>query len=204
MTIKIAPKEWLKSNHHHHHHQKTHVLSLKDLQERYGVETTNCGGIGGLSSTRAKELLKKYGLNQIEVSYARMAKAILLGLVDKFSLILWTCIVLSAVLYQPLGGSNPDPRNLINVAMTLFCFLVKSILIGVQEVKLMRVMRSLQSVNKTLVSVLRDSKWQKIAAADLVVGDVIEIVPNQRVPADIRLTFVKSLRLDKSTVTGSK
>lgn len=63
-------------------------------------------------------------------------------------------------------------------------------------------MRDLQSINMTLVSVLRDSQWRKIPAADLVVGDVVELEANQRVPADLRLIFAKNLRLDKSVITG--
>lgn len=177
--------------------QDAHMMSPKDLQQHYQVEIAK-----GLSTRRAKELLHKNGRNQIEVSYFHMVKSILLGLVDKLSLVLWVSMIMFVLIYQPLGGADPDPKNLINVAMILLCFAVKSALIGVQEIKLMRVMRSLQTMNMTPVSVLRDSKWQRIPAADLVVGDVVEIEANQRVPADMRLVIVKNLRLDKSIMTG--
>lgn len=190
---KISPKEWLKSV------RDAHTLSLKDLQRRYEVDITR-----GLSSSKANELLKKYGRNQIEFSYLSMGKAILLGLFDKFSIVLWFSLVFFILLYQPLGLPYPDPKNLISVAMILLCFLVKSILIGVQELKLIKLMKSLQSLSTTPVSVLRDSNWCKIPATELVIGDVVEIEANQRVPADMRLVVVKNLRLDKSVITGIK
>lgn len=186
MSTKIAPKEY------------AHRISVRDFEQRFQVDITK-----GLSSERAKELLQKNGQNQIQVSYGNVAKAVLIALTDKFSLQLWVCLVLFVLLYHPLGYPDFDPKNLINMALILLCFLVKSILVGVQEIKMMRLMRSLHySMSTMLVSVLRDSQWQMTAAANLVVGDVIKLKAGQRVPADMRIIHVQNLRFDKSIISG--
>ena len=189
---KIFPKDWQRPR------DDIHMISLKELQNMFQLDINK-----GLSTAQVKNLQERYGKNQIQFSYSRLIRSIFLGLIDYFSLILWVSLVLFVLLFQPLGGPSPDAKNLINVGLIILTFLIKSLFIALQEYKLIKLMKSLQTMNMAPVTVLRDSVWKKIPASDLSVGDLIEITTNQRVPADMRLISVKHLHLDKSILTGN-
>lgn len=173
-----------------------HLLSLKELQKKFDVDFTK-----GLDLNRVKELQKEQMQNRKEKStYLKIVKEIFFGLIDSFSLLLWMSVMLFVVLYQIT--ETPDISNYINMSIILFCCLIKSILIGIQEHKSLKLMKRLNSKNLTPVSVLREAKWSRIPACELVVGDVVEISTNERVPADLRLILTDDLLLDKSILTG--
>lgn len=52
--------------------------------------------------------------------------------------------------------------------------------------------------------VLRDGHWHRIAAAELVPGDIIDVSVGDKVPADARLIEIASsaFRVDQSILTG--
>ncbi|MFZ5474196.1 MAG: HAD-IC family P-type ATPase, partial [Pseudomonadota bacterium] len=50
--------------------------------------------------------------------------------------------------------------------------------------------------------VLRDGRRQEIDAAELVPGDIVYLASGDRVPADLRLIEVKSLRIEEAALTG--
>lgn len=173
-----------------------HMMSLKELQEKYQVDISK-----GLSVTNAKEKLAKIQSDKIEFSYFKLIKIIIANNFSFISFLFTLTFIIYIVLYQPLGGNAPDPTIFINVGILLLMFIVKTISIYIQEYKAFEKAK-LPSSNKDLVSVLRDSTWIKIQACDLVIGDVVEIKFGQRIPVDIRLFYVSNLQLDKSILTG--
>src|SRR5690606_8953042 len=50
--------------------------------------------------------------------------------------------------------------------------------------------------------VLRDGRWQEIAARELLPGDVVEVVPGDGVPADGLVLAEEQLQVDESSLTG--
>ena len=50
--------------------------------------------------------------------------------------------------------------------------------------------------------VMRDGVKQIIQSNNLVVGDLIEITQNAKIPADCRIVLSKELRVDNSLFTG--
>lgn len=48
----------------------------------------------------------------------------------------------------------------------------------------------------------RDGGWVTVAAADLVPGDIVRLMPGDKVPADARLIEAFQLRVDESALTG--
>lgn len=177
--------------------REIHLMSVKNLEKKFKVDITK-----GLSSAQAKELLEKNAKNQINNSYMSLLKAVFNGLFDYFSLILWSSLIIFVLLYQPIRVG--DYNNLVISIIVFICLVIKLCLICVQEYNSIKVMRQLQSMNSALVRVLRDSTWSTIKASELVVGDIVEIRPNENVPVDLRLISVDNLRLDKSILTGSK
>jgi len=186
---KINPKIWIKNE------KSIHAMSVKDLERKFQVDTTK-----GLSSIRAKEIHEKNRNNNI--SYTSILKAVFWSQADFFSILLGLTLFFSVILYVPLGRNSPSIANLISAGQITMFFLIKSFFVGIQEYNSIKSIRKLQSMNKSRVSVLRDSVWTSIPACDLVIGDVVEIRAHQHVPADLRLIYVENLFFDKSILTG--
>ena len=51
-------------------------------------------------------------------------------------------------------------------------------------------------------SVYRDGAWSTIPASGLVPGDVVRLMPGDKVPADLRLIDIKNLRIQEAVLTG--
>lgn len=64
-------------------------------------------------------------------------------------------------------------------------------------------MSSIKSMLPSDVVVLRDSVSTKVAAKDLVPGDLVNINMGEKIPADLRLIEVSAdLQFDRSILTG--
>ena len=71
-----------------------------------------------------------------------------------------------------------------------------------QESKAERAIEALSRLVLTETTVRREGQRRRIPSEQLVPGDVVLIYSGDRVPADLRLTFVRSLRIDESALTG--
>jgi len=80
---------------------------------------------------------------------------------------------------------------------------VVNALIGfVQEYRAGRSIRALMDIVPRTASVLRSGVRRTVPAAELVRGDVVVLEPGDKVPADLRLLTLRSLRVDESMLTG--
>jgi magnesium-transporting ATPase (P-type) len=71
-----------------------------------------------------------------------------------------------------------------------------------QEWKAERSAAGLQRLIKIVVRAKRDGKDQVLPAEELVPGDVVQLEPGNRVPADLRLLRTENLKIDESLLTG--
>jgi cation-transporting P-type ATPase I len=71
-----------------------------------------------------------------------------------------------------------------------------------QRLKADRALEELSAAGAQTVRVRRGGGTERIAAAELVVGDVIELGTGEPVPADARLLEARSLEVDESSLTG--
>ncbi len=71
-----------------------------------------------------------------------------------------------------------------------------------QERKTERAVEALRELASPRAQVSRDTKWQSIAAREVVVGDLIRIREGDRVPADAILLSADNLVADESLLTG--
>ena len=89
-----------------------------------------------------------------------------------------------------------------NGAVILAVVVINSIIGFVQEYRAGRAIEALGRMVPELVTVLRDGRRETVAAAELVPGDVVHLAAGDHVPADLRLTGAKSLRVDEAMLTG--
>lgn len=88
-------------------------------------------------------------------------------------------------------------------AAVIFVALAINVLIGtIQEGRASRAFQALEKSQSSEATVIRDGEKRIIPAEEVVVGDVVELDAGMSVPADIRLTHEKNLKLNEAALTG--
>lgn len=71
-----------------------------------------------------------------------------------------------------------------------------------QSVRAERALRALQGLNAPVARVRRGNRWLTVPAAQVVVGDLVEVAEGERVPADGALVDAQDLEVDEAILTG--
>ncbi|MCJ7601793.1 MAG: HAD-IC family P-type ATPase, partial [Desulfobulbaceae bacterium] len=85
----------------------------------------------------------------------------------------------------------------------IFGVVIVNAFIGfIQESKAVNALAALARTMTTEATVLRYGEKKRIAATDLVVGDIVFLQGGDKVPADMRLLQMRELQIDESALTG--
>lgn len=144
----------------------------------------------GLTSSEVQARLREHGPNAVEQKPPSVGKAVFLKF---WGLIPWMLEI--AIVLDLLLGRWVE-------ALVIVVLLVVNGLMGLMQEK--RAMGALALLRQRLTinsRVQRDGRWQTVAAADLVPGDLVRVRVGDVVPADIRLSHGRVL-LDQSVLTG--
>ncbi len=88
-------------------------------------------------------------------------------------------------------------------AGVIFGVVVINAIVGyLQEAKAVRAIEALSKVMTTEATAVRDGQRQRLPAAALVPGDIVLLQAGDKIPADLRLTYARDLRVDESALTG--
>ena len=88
-------------------------------------------------------------------------------------------------------------------AIVIFMIVALDVLMGtIQTVRAEKIAKSLLSMVKTSVKVLRDGEKTLIPAQDLAVGDIVFFESGDKIPADCRVLTCQNLKVDESVLTG--
>ena len=71
-----------------------------------------------------------------------------------------------------------------------------------QESKAVKAIEALSRTLTTEATVVRDDQRVRLSATGLVPGDVVVLQSGDKIPADMRLTYSRDLRVDESALTG--
>jgi Ca2+-transporting ATPase len=80
--------------------------------------------------------------------------------------------------------------------------LINAIIGFLQESKAVAAIEALAQSMKTETTVIRSGRQERVDAAALVPGDLVVLQSGEKVPADMRLFDVRTLRVDESALTG--
>jgi cation-transporting ATPase F len=105
-------------------------------------------------------------------------------------------ILLVATLVTALLGEWVDSAVIFGVV------LVNAVVGFVQEARALTAIQALATSLSSEATVVRAGRTRRIAAADLVPGDVVLLQSGDKVPADLRLIRTRELRVDESALTG--
>ncbi|MFA6061216.1 MAG: cation-transporting P-type ATPase [Gallionella sp.] len=90
----------------------------------------------------------------------------------------------------------------VDSSVILGVVVVNAIIGFIQEGKAEKAMDAIRSMLSPEATVLREGRRELIAAQALVPGDIVLLQSGDKVPADLRLLSVKSLRIEEAALTG--
>lgn len=145
----------------------------------------------GLSSTEVAERRHQYGDNAIRVKTTPLWKRLIQPFASIFMLILLVAAIISFWRDSWIDG-------IVIIAVIA----VSAVIDYVQQFSTERILRSLQKHRLSHAYALRDGLWIRVMTTELVPGDIVEMSEGSKVPADMRIIDVRSLRVDESQLTG--
>ncbi|MFL6821459.1 MAG: cation-translocating P-type ATPase [Xanthobacteraceae bacterium] len=155
----------------------------------------------GLSRAAAQQRLEQYGPNRLksapETPWWRR-------LLEQFQNLL-VIILLVATVISMVEWLLQDPRetDLPYEAIVILLIVVLNALLGfIQESRAERSVRALMALAAPESTIIRDGERQRIAAEEIVPGDIVMVEAGDRVPADARLIENANLHTDEAALTG--
>ncbi len=166
----------------HHHHLPVHeVLVLLESDSK-----------NGLTSEEAAQRLERFGRNVLP-KFRRHGPLIRFLLQFHHPLIY---VLLAATAVTAALGEWVDAGVIFGVV------LVNAVVGFIQESRAEAALDALASMMKTEARVWRDGRTIRVSSEDIVPGDVLLLESGDKVPADLRLTRIRELRVDESALTG--
>ena len=146
----------------------------------------------GLSREEVARRLARHGRNLL--APARQRGALLRFLLQFHNVLIY--VLLGAAAITAALGHWMDSSVILGVVI------INALIGFVQEGKAERALEAIRDMLSANAQVLRDDRRQQIAAAELVPGDIVLLASGDKVPADLRLLEVKSLRVEEAALTG--
>lgn len=160
---------------------------VEELSRTLDVKTSQ-----GLSGAQARQRLKRYGANRLKAKKSASAWVILWRQIENLIvLLLAAAAVLSLSFGQWLEAASIAVAIAINICIGFFT-----------ELKAVRSMESLKTLDRARARVLRDSEEREIPSSGLVPGDVVLLEAGDVAPADIRVLESAQLQADEAVLSG--
>jgi len=146
----------------------------------------------GLGGDQVEQYRNEFGKNELKVRQQRSTLQLLLSHFNNlFIYLLLVAFVVTALLGEWIDSA------------VIFAVVVINGVIGfIQEGRAERALESVQGMLSKDAVVRRDGRRQQVPAEDLVPGDIVQIEAGARIPADLRLLWVKNLEVQEAALTG--
>ncbi len=162
-------------------------ISAADAVRKLGTDAQK-----GLSSGKARDLLKKHGPNKLAEGKKR---PVIFKLFDQFKDLLIIVLIVAAGLAYYLDDFRGGTILLTIVVVNAF--------IGFyQEYKADKILESLKKIVKGRAIVIRDGQRKEIDEEELVPGDLVYLEEGGSVPADVRLLETTRFSTNDFVLTG--
>ncbi len=146
----------------------------------------------GLDDEEIKKRIEEYGYNELKQEERISPLTILF---NQFKNILIIILILAIVL-SALVGEIVDAA--IIMVIVIFC----AVLGFIQEYRAERAMEALKKMLSPTITAIRGEKEEEVPSKELVPGDILLLEAGDRIPADVRLIEIHSLRCDEAPLTG--
>jgi len=163
-----------------------HHLDIRDVGERLRASPE------GLSAEEAQRRLAEHGPNELRRGPGRTWRHRL-----------WDQIVNPLILVLvAAGGVTALLGHFVDAGVIFGVVIINAIVGMLQEGKAEKALESIRQMLSPSAVVLRDGARAKIAAAEVVPGDLVVLDAGDRVPADLRLVQARSLSCQEAALTG--
>ncbi|TXH15886.1 MAG: cation-transporting P-type ATPase [Gammaproteobacteria bacterium] len=146
----------------------------------------------GLNATEAAQRLAAHGPNRLTPPKKR--GPFLRFLLQFHNVLIY--VLLGAAVVTALLGHGVDTAVILGVVI------INALIGFVQEGKAEKSLDAIRNMLSLHAAVLRDGRRQEIDAAELVPGDIVLLASGDKVPADLRLIEMRSLRIEEAALTG--
>ncbi|TNM84693.1 hypothetical protein fugu_008871 [Takifugu bimaculatus] len=181
--------------------ENAHTKSATEVLDHFGVNENT-----GLTLEQVKVHFEKYGPNELP---AEEGKSLWELVVEQFEDLLVRILLLAACVSFVLAlfEEGEETTTAFVEPIVILLILIANAVIGVwQERNAENAIEALKEYEPEMGKVYRMNRKavQRIKARDIVPGDIVEVAVGDKVPADIRVTSIKSttLRVDQSILTG--
>ena len=151
----------------------------------------------GLSQKEASKRLEKYGKNKLDEAkkQSKLSKFL-----SEFKDIMIIILLVSSLISFILSLINNE--SFIDSIIILAIVFLNAIMGFVQELKADEAIDALKKMQVTKVKVKRDNKVITINSEEIVKGDILILEAGDTIPADSRIIWEASLKVDESSLTG--
>ncbi|MEM3040517.1 MAG: cation-transporting P-type ATPase, partial [Nitrososphaerota archaeon] len=164
-----------------------HALSVSECLELLGTDAEK-----GLSKNEARRRKEIFGPNIIE---RKKGVSPLKILIRQFMNLMIIILLIATAISALLG-------EYIDAVVILVIVLVSSVLGFWQEFRAERIVESLRKMLSPTCNVLRDGEKLRIAAEDVVPGDILLLEAGDKVVADARVIESFNLQVYEAALTG--
>merc|ERR1711972_1153607 len=177
-----------------------HRVSVDELCKRF---TSNVAD--GLTDDQVKKGIAEYGLNQLTPppttpEWIKFCQCLFSG----FAMLLWFGAILCFLAYgiQASAYEEPPDDNLYLGIVLSAVVTVTGIFSYYQEAKSAKIMESFKNLVPQYAVVRRNGEKITVKAAELTLGDIVEIKFGDRVPADLMVIEARGFKVGNSSLTG--
>ena len=163
-------------------HDPYHALEVDEVLRLINVDRER-----GLSTDEVVRRRERWGENRLPAGVGTNPMAMLVGqFTDLMIIVLIICAVVAGLIGETLD------------AIAILIIVVLNGIIGfVQEYRAERALQALQQLSAPHVIVLREGRRTRVAEADLVPGDMVQLQSGAQVSADLRLLSERELTVDE-------
>lgn len=179
-----------------------HMFPLDILSNKFSsnLNLENINNSGGLTSEKAAKLLEEFGLNVLTPP-PRVPLWLLFLL--QFTNLLMILLMITGLACIIIFLIDNTQWNMLYLGVLLFIVvLVTCYETYSQEAKSDNLMEKFRAMVPASASVIRDGTMQPLEATQIVIGDLIRLKSGDKVPADCRVVFCQSMKIDQSMITG--
>merc|ERR1711962_1437813 len=177
-----------------------HKVDVDVLCKRFNTNVEQ-----GLTDAAAAAGLAEYGRNELTPppttpEWVKFCQNLFSG----FACLLWLGAILCFLAYgiQASAYEEPPDDNLYLGVVLTAVVTVTGVFSYYQESKSAAIMESFKNLVPQYALARRDGEKVTITAAELTLGDIVEIKFGDRVPADIRILEPRQFKVDNSSLTG--